>query len=392
MIREAVKAVKAGASNYLAYPIDPDEVRYVKESIQESIRMQSELDYLRDEFWQSDSLELVRTHSPAMQQVFNKIRSVAQTKTTVLLTGKTGTGKGLLARLIHQHSPRRSHQFISVHCGAIPDTLLESELFGHEKGAFTGAVRRKLGKFEIAQGGTIFLDEIATITPSMQIKLLQVLQDRTLQRVGGEENIETDVRIIAATNADLEKMGREGSFRSDLYYRLNVFPIEIPALAERIEDIPLLVGVFLKRLNRFHSKNIIDVDPQVMEAFKRYAWPGNIRELENLIERAYILETSSVLAPGSFPSELFASEVPPGRLSVDTALTLSEARRRSIEDLERLYLKELLACHKGRIKTTAQAAGITSRQLHKLMTKYGLRKEDFRMRAALSTSTMPSEL
>lgn len=203
MIREAVMAVKAGASNYLTYPINPDEARYVTESLHEFLLVQFELDHLRDQFWQSEALELIRTESPVMRNVFNKVRSVAPTKSTVLLTGETGTGKGELAKLIHRHSNRREAQFISVHCGAIPDTLIESELFGHEKGAFTGAVRRKLGKFEIANDGTIFLDEVGTITPSAQIKLLQVLQDRTFQRVGGEVTIEVDVRIIAATNMDL---------------------------------------------------------------------------------------------------------------------------------------------------------------------------------------------
>lgn len=185
MIREAVAAMKAGASNYITYPLKPEEVKYVTETVHESIMVQSELDYLRDRFWQSDSLEIVQTKSPAMKKVFDKIRSVAPTKSMVLLIGETGTGKGVLAKLIHRHSNRRDAQFISLHCGAIPDTLLESELFGHEKGSFTGAIRRKLGKFEIAHGGTIFLDEIGTITPSAQIKLLQVLQDGTFQRVGG---------------------------------------------------------------------------------------------------------------------------------------------------------------------------------------------------------------
>lgn len=196
MIREAVMAVKAGASNYLSYPISPEEVKYVTESIYESIIFQSELDYLRDRFWRTDSLEIIQTHNAGMREVFTKVGSVAPTRSPVLLTGETGTGKGVVARVIHQHSNRKDAQFISVHCGAIPDTLLESELFGHEKGSFTGAVRRKLGKFEIAKGGTIFLDEIATIKPSAQIKLLQVLQDGTFQRVGGEDTIEADVRVI----------------------------------------------------------------------------------------------------------------------------------------------------------------------------------------------------
>ena len=204
MIRNAVKAVKAGAKDYLTYPLDIDEIKLVSENINKARIIQSELDYLRDQFWLADSVELLRTKSDQMQKVFQQIRSVSPTKSTVLLIGDTGTGKSVLAQLIHQHSNRRDTQFISVHCGAIPDTLIESEMFGHEKGAFTGAVRRKLGKFEIAAGGTIFLDEIGTVTPAAQIKLLQVLQDGTYQRVGGEQTLKTDVRVIAATNADLK--------------------------------------------------------------------------------------------------------------------------------------------------------------------------------------------
>lgn len=378
MIREAVMAVKAGASNYVTYPINPAEVKYVIENVYESLIMQSEVDYLRDKFWETDSLEIIQTKNPVMKMVFDKIRSVALTKSTVLLTGETGTGKGVLANLIHRHSNRRDAQFISVHCGAIPDTLLESELFGHEKGAFTGAVRRKMGKFEIASGGTIFLDEIGTITLSAQIKLLQVLQDGTFQRVGGEETIEANVRVIAATNVDLKKMCDDGQFRKDLYYRLYVFPIELPPLRERAEDIPYFVEEFLKRMNRLNTKEIHDIHPRVIDAFKNYSWPGNIRELENLMERAYILESSSVLTPESFPKELFESETLSATVSVDAGLSIAEVRRKGIEDIERNYLKEQLAQNKGKIQNTARAAGITTRQLHKLMKKYGIRKEEFK--------------
>jgi DNA-binding NtrC family response regulator len=378
LIREAVKAVKAGVSNYLTYPINPDELRYVKESIQESVKVQFELEYLRDSFWQADSLELIRTNCPVMKEVFNKVRAVAPTKTTVLLTGETGTGKGVVAKVIHQHSTRANAQFISVHCGAIPDPLLESELFGHEKGAFTGAIKRKLGKFEMCNGGTIFLDEISTITPAMQIKLLQILQDRTFQRVGGEDVLEVDVRVIAATNEDLTQMVDNGTFRRDLYYRLNVFPIELPPLQERLEDIPVLINVFLNRLNRFHMKEIVDVHPQVREAFMNYPWPGNIRELENLVERAYILETTSVLTPESFPSELFTAGSSGARIAVDTSLTLFEVRRRGVESLERRYLKEMLTVHRGRIKETAKAAGISVRHMNNMMSRYGIRRDEFK--------------
>jgi len=380
MVREAVKAVKAGASDYITYPIDPEEVNHVTETINEAIILQSELDYLRDRFWQSDYMDLVKTKSPAMQEVFASIRSVAPTKSTVLLIGETGTGKGLIARLIHQHSNRRDAQFISVHCGAIPDTLVESELFGHEKGAFTGAIRKKLGKFEIAKGGTIFLDEIGTITPSAQIKLLQVLQDGTFQRVGGEDTIQANVRVIAATNMDLEMMCDDGQFRKDLYYRLNVFPLEIPPLRERKEDIPHIAQIILQRLEKFNKKQIRSLNSSVMEGFMKYTWPGNVRELENLLERAYILETSSVLTVESFPAELLASQDVSAGVAVDSSLPLAEVRNRGVEDIERRYLRELLTSNRGRIKESAEVAGISTRQLHKLLNKSQIRKEEFKQR------------
>ena len=377
-LRKAVMAVKAGARNYLTYPLNPEEVKHVSEVINESVIMESELDYLRDKFWHVDSLELIQTKNDLMKEVFNKIRSVSPTKSTVLLLGETGTGKSLMAKLIHQHSNRRDAQFISVHCGAIPDTLLESELFGHEKGAFTGAVRRKLGKFEIAKGGTIFLDEIGTITPTAQIKLLQILQDGTFQRVGGEETLEADVRVIAASNVDLKQMCDEGQFRKDLYYRFNVFPIEIPPLSGRKEDIPSLSNTILKKLIQFSSKEINGIHPGVIDAFKAYDWPGNIRELENLMERAYILESSSILTQESFPNDLFDSEITRVFIPTNNSMTLSEARQRGIEEIERNYLKEVLTRNKGRISDSAAEAGMSTRQLNKLMNKYGLKKEKFK--------------
>jgi DNA-binding NtrC family response regulator len=377
-IREAVAAVKAGASDFLTYPVSPEEVRHVTETVFRSILLHSELDYLRDRFWKSESLELVHTLNPAMKAVFEKVRSVAPTKSTVLLSGETGTGKGVLARLIHRHSNRSELQFIAVHCGAIAETLIESELFGHEKGAFTGAVRRKLGKFEIAKGGTLFLDEIGTITPPAQIKLLQVLQEENFQRVGGEEDITANVRVISATNIDLKKMCDEQRFRKDLYYRLNVFPIEIPPLRERTEDIPHFVDLFLEKLNRFNAKGIHAIHDEVMDAFECYSWPGNIRELENLMERAYILEASSMLTPKSFPSELFESSPSRSGPSIPEKSTLADARRRGIAEIERNFLVDVLTRHRGKIRDSASTAGISTRQLHKLMQKYGLRKEDYK--------------
>jgi DNA-binding NtrC family response regulator len=377
-IRNAVNAVKAGADDYLTYPLDAEELKLVSENLNKTRIMQSELDYLRDQFSQIDDLELFRTNSERMKKVLQQILTVSPTKSTVLLIGETGTGKSVLAQLIHQLSNRKDAQFISVHCGAIPDTLVESEMFGHEKGAFTGAVRRKLGKFEFATGGTIFLDEIGTITPATQIKLLQVLQDGTYQRVGGDETLKTDVRVIAASNEDLKKMCEEGTFRKDLYYRLNVFPVEIPALRDRIEDIPIFVEAFLNNLNQFSLKEIRDIHPLVIEAFERYSWPGNIRELENLVERAYILEASSLLTPESFPSELFETEATSVFIPTGMQLTLAEVRQQGVEEIERNYLKDVLARNQGKINDSARDAGISCRQLNKLMNRYGIRKEEFK--------------
>ncbi len=378
MMRSAVKIMQAGAADYLAYPFDPVEIKIVLQNLEKTLLQQSELNYLRNSFWKQESLEIIQTHNPVMQEVFEKVRAVAPTKATVILYGETGTGKTLLAKLIHRHSNRAAAQFISVHCGAIPDTLLESELFGHEKGAFTGAVRKKLGKFEIASEGTIFLDEIGSITPSAQIKLLQVLQDGTFSRVGSEMNLQTNARVIAATNADLKQMTDDGTFRRDLYYRLNVLPIEIPPLRERTEDIPLLVNLFLAKLNKTIYKDIQAVHPLVIEAFQRYDWPGNIRELENLMERAYILESTNTLRPERFPPEIFPAKSTGNVVSMDATLPIAESRRLVIENFERRYLMTLFARNQGKISQSAAQAGITTRQLNKLMQKYGIRKEQFK--------------
>ena len=383
-IREAVSFVRGGASDYLTYPIVREEVQLTRDSLDRHEHFRSELSYLRTRAWQSEAIGAMQFRSEAMKKVLYKVRQVAPTRSTVLLTGETGTGKSFLAKVIHQNSTRADRQLISVHCGAIPDTLLESELFGHERGAFTGADRRKLGKFEIANGGTLFLDEVATVTPAMQVKLLNVLQERTLTRVGGEQDIDVDIRVLAATNVDLARLTSDGNFRSDLYYRLNVFPIALPALRNRREDIPLLVDLFLDRLRGLYGKDIDTVHSMVLDAFLDYHWPGNVRELENLLERAFILEMSDVLTPECFPEELFEDRAV-GRLDVDTTSSLAAVRQRAAEHAERLYLIEQLTLHHGRIDATARAAGITPRQLHKLMTRHGLKKEDFKARSETGT-------
>ena len=377
-VRQAVGYVKNGASNYITEPLDPEEIRLVLDEIARERLQRSELAYLRGRLWQDDSMDIVQTLSPVMKKVYDNVMSVGPTRTTVLLLGETGTGKSFMAKRIHRHSNRRNNPFISVHCGAIPDTLIESELFGHEKGSFTGAHRRKPGKFEVAQGGTIFLDEIGTITMSTQVKLLTVLQEGTYQRVGGDQTLTANVRVIAATNADLKAMCDTGQFRKDLYYRLNVFPITIPQLHERKEDIPLFVDAFLKKFNQFSNKTISGLHPEVLNALIRYDWPGNIRELENLLERAYILETTSTLTADSFPSELFDDSPPSTAIAVDAAATLAEVRKKGLEEIERCYLKELLKRNRGRINTSAAEAGVGTRQLNKLMHKYHLDKDTFK--------------
>jgi DNA-binding NtrC family response regulator len=376
-VRDAVDFVRMGADDYLACPPTPEGLIHVRESIVRQERTRAEISYLRSHVWESETLSAIASRSEAMTAVLFKIRQVAPTRSTVLLTGETGTGKSFLAGVIHGASSRADRQLVPVHCGAIPDTLLESELFGHERGAFTGADRRKLGKFEIADSGTILLDEVGTISPAMQVKLLHVLQERRFQRVGGEHDIEVDVRVVAATNMDLARLSEEGLFRKDLYYRLNVFPIEIPPLRDRREDIPLLVDALFEKLCAVHGKDTLDLHPAVMEAFMAYDWPGNVRELENLLERAVILETGRRLLPEDFPDDLFKTQTV-GRIPVDPSESLAETRARAVERSEALYLRELLAMHHGRINATARAAGVSTRQLHRLMTRYDLNKEDFK--------------
>ena len=377
-IRRTVHLVKAGASDYLIFPLDPVEIQHVIDSILHEQQIYSELKHLRDHFWHRDSYAVLKTRSPGMQEVFQKIRAVAPMESTVLLLGETGTGKGVIAHLIHRHSKRSEKQFIQIHCGAISDSILESELFGHEKGAFTGATRRKLGKFEIANGGSLFLDEIGTISPNMQVNLLHVLQERSFQRVGGEEDIHVDVRLIAATNADLQKLSCEGLFRQDLYFRLNVFPITIPPLRERQEDIPILVETFLDNLNKNSSKQVQNATPDVLEALYAYDWPGNIRELENVIERAFVVAESHQLTLDCLPSELVnPSEITP-LFSVKTSVPLEHARKEAVEAVEKAYLIELLRQHEGRIDRSAAAAGIGVRQLHKLLNRHHIDKSQYK--------------
>ena len=320
------------------------------------------------------------TKSEKMENIYRMVKSVAPTKSTVLITGESGTGKSFLAKMIHELSNRRDQNFVSVHCGAIAEGLVESELFGHEKGSFTGAHKQKSGKFELAHNGTIFLDEIGTVNSSIQIKLLQVLQDKTVQKVGAEKLQEVDVRVVAATNINFGELVENGSFREDLFYRLNVFPIEMPPLRERKEDIPSLTRFFMAKFSDEMGKNIEEISEEALAALLRYNWPGNIRELENAIERAYILENSHVLTLESLPAGIVASAAVASVPIVhkNTGLkSLSEMRKSALDSIERTYLKEVLIQTKGKINKSAEIAGVTPRQLHKLLNKHQIQRKDF---------------
>ena len=377
-IRDVIDLVKIGISDYLTYPLESQEIKLVFDRINSKILADLELNYLRDKFWRQNSYAVLQTKSPLMHDVFTKVRQVAPTDSTVLITGETGTGKGVIANLIHQHSERSEQPFINLHCGAIPETLLESELFGHEKGAFTGAIRKKLGKFELANNGTLFLDEIGTISPALQIKLLKVLEDRNFQRVGGEDTIHVDIRIIIATNSDLLEMVKQQLFREDLFYRLNVFEIELPPLRERTKDIPALVDYIIKKLNKYSHKNIQQIEVEILQAFQMYDWPGNIRELENVLERAFILSTSNTLFQKCFPEMLFGNTLTEPGLSICTTKTLEHVRQEQIDIIEQEYLEQLLRENEGKIKKSAAIAGIGERQFNNLMKKYNLKKEKFK--------------
>ncbi|MCO4754703.1 MAG: sigma-54-dependent Fis family transcriptional regulator [Bacteriovoracaceae bacterium] len=321
------------------------------------------------------------TRSDKMKEIYELAASVASTSSTVLITGESGTGKSFLARMIHQLSNRQGLPFVGVHCGAIPEGLAESELFGHEKGAFTGAYKSKVGRFEAANKGTIFLDEIGTISSSIQIKLLQVLQEKSFQRVGGEKDLKVDVRVIAASNIDFSSLVSQGLFREDLFYRLNVFPIEMPALRERVEDIPELVQFFVRKYSREMGKNITSVSSEAIDALKVYTWPGNIRELENVIERAFIIEKTDSLTLQSLPMSIqvlgqnVIGDLP---IEVEKVQSLATVRKSALEAVERNYLQELLHQTKGKMNKSAEIAGVSPRQLHKLLTKHQIQRKDFK--------------
>jgi len=305
-VSTAVDAMKAGAYDYLMKPFNGSEVLMLLKRVMELQDLQAENSQLKRTLHQRYGYENLIGSSEGIQKVCSLIEKVAETDSTILILGESGTGKELVARTIHYNSPRKNKPLIPINCGAIPETLLESELFGHEKGAFTGASTTRIGRFELADGGTIFLDEIGDMSPTLQVKLLRVLQQREFERVGGVRTIKVDVRIIAATNIDLEHAVHEGKFREDLYYRLNVIPVVIPPLRERADDIPLLMDHFLSHFNKSKKRDIKGFSPAAMDILISYPWPGNIRELENLVERLIILKGNGTICPDDLPEKFIS--------------------------------------------------------------------------------------
>jgi two-component system, NtrC family, response regulator AtoC len=370
----AIEAIKQGAYDYLAKPFKKEEIKLVVQRSLDHCLLVRENARYRDELKGREDWSPLVGSSPAMLEVYKLVARVSEGRSTVLLQGESGTGKELIARAIHANSPRRDKQFIPVNCGALPDTLLESEMFGYEKGAFTGAVGIKAGLFEAANGGTLFLDEIGDLGPALQVKLLRVMQDHEVRRVGGTASLKVDVRIIAATNRDLEQFVKEGKFRDDLYYRLNVVRITLPTLAERREDIPMLAHHFLQKCAPGSARAVRGFLPDTMALLKQYRWPGNVRELENAIERAVSLSHGPLLTPDDLPAAL--------RQPVSQAGDKTEATDQhdevclTLEEVEKRHLIRVLKETKGNKVKAAKILGIDRRTLYRMAERFGLELGD----------------
>ncbi len=361
-VESAIEAMKLGALDYLQKPFEIDELLVVARRALEHQRLTSEYRYLRTERDEQFGNYGIIGRSRPMQEIIDRAERVAQTKSTVLITGETGTGKELVARAIHNRSAQRDMPLIKVNCAAIPETLLESELFGHVRGAFTGAATSKKGKFALADGGSIFLDEIGTMSQALQAKLLRVLQEREFEPLGSERTEKIDVRVIAATNRDLRQMVAEGKFQEDLFYRLNVIPIELPPLRERRDDIPALVDHFVRKHSQRTGRRIDRIDDGVVQALQQYAWPGNVRELENTIERAVVLTPGTVITADSISTLSVGASQAPGLPSLRL--------RQNIEWVEKETIRRALESSKGVKKDAAELMGISQRALSYYLAKY----------------------
>ncbi len=367
-IETAVDAMKKGAKDYILKPLRLDEILSKVDTISQLKSLIKENQYLREKLSQKYNFNNIIGKNRKMLELFDLIKDIAKTNSTVLITGESGTGKELIANAIHFNSDRVKKPFVKVNCGVLAENLLESELFGHVKGAFTGAIRDKLGRFEMANGGTIFLDEIGDISLNMQLKLLRVLQEGEFERVGGTETIKVDVRIIAATNRDLQELMRKGEFRQDLYYRLNVIPIEVPPLRERKDDIPLLITHFLTKFNEQFNKNIDSIDDEAMQCLQEYDWPGNIRELENLVERAVVLNKTGRLTLKDFPPYIVQKQEPAMEVEIDSDQSLNDL----VDNFEKQIIMKALRENNFNKLRTAEKLGIHRSTFMSKLKKYGI--------------------
>jgi DNA-binding NtrC family response regulator len=378
-IKDAVQAMRLGAYDFLTKPADPQHLCLLIQRALRERSLQDEVAALRNELGERRAFQNVISRSQRMVDVFELISQIADTTSTVLLLGETGAGKEQIARAIHQASAlHRKGPFVAVNCAALPETLLESELFGHEKGSFTGAGSQRIGRFQQANGGTLFLDEIGDVPLSMQVKLLRVLQERKIQRVGGTDTIDIDVRVIAATHQDLQKKIADGSFREDLYYRLNVIRIDIPPLRERPDDIPMLVGYFTQRYAR-PGQSAPQVDAEAMQILVDYHWPGNVRQLENAIERACITARDGVIRREHLPADLFrVLENKNGHTSIDLTRPLPEQLSELVSNFEKRYLRRALRKTRGHVGRCAKLSGLSRRSISEKIALYQIDKEEFK--------------
>ncbi len=367
--RTAVASMKEGAVDYLTKPIDFEELLLIIQKEIEHSTLLRENKELRAKLQERYTFNNIVYGSPKMEEVMGLVARVAPSQATVLIRGESGTGKELIANAIHYASPRSKKSLVKVNCSALPETLLESELFGHEKGAFTGAEKRRIGRFEEADGGTIFLDEIGDLSPGTQIKLLRVLQEKEFQRLGSNISLKTDVRVTAATHRNLEELLKEGPFREDLYYRLNVISILLPPLRERKEDIPLLIDYFLKKYAKENQKSISDLSKEARAIFLRYPYPGNVRELENLIERAVVLCRGEIITTQDLPFHLREEKSE----KLWDAFKKGKSLPESLEDIERDLILKALHQHQGVQTKAAESLGISERVLRYKMKKYEIR-------------------